>query len=517
MNDFDKYGRLTKDDFTFTNETNKISDTKLATKPMTYLQDAMFRFRKNKASVTAFIIICIIALFGIVVPFCTPAEKATSFDSYYSKKTARIESLSFISLFDGGKKLEFNERTMILEYAKGVGAMFTEETPSIALKDSYGDFFQPVLKEASVDDHDQGGSTNAIYTLRVDEYISVGFINTTVTQKQLEDIMKYEEENEVSILYPLINTTDTIDAENANLWYKNGTRGAPINENGSFMNYSEDMVLVENYAKDSSGDYVYTKFSGTENAATYDVRVLYYNYFVYNNGYTPEYLFGTDTVGYPLAYRLAIAIRLSLLLSICVSLINFVIGIAVGAIGGFYGGTIDLVLERVIDVIYRIPFMVVAILFQLHLAKQVGTVPSLLFAFVLTGWIGIASITRAQFYRFKKQEYVMAAKTLGASDKRIIWKHVFPNTLGTLVTSTVLIIPGVIFSESSLSYLGIVNLGSSDSTSIGTLLSDASKVWMSYPHLMIFPAGVISLLMISFNLFGNGLRDALNPSLRGFD
>ena len=111
----------------------------------------------------------------------------------------------------------------------------------------------------------------------------------------------------------------------------------------------------------------------------------------------------------------------------------------------------------------------------------------------------------------------MAARTLGASDRRIIWKHIFPNTLGTIITSSVLSIPGVIFTESMLSYLGIINLGGSKTTSLGTLLSDASVIWKSVPHLMLCPAAIISLLMISFNLFGNGLRDAFNPSLRGVE
>jgi oligopeptide transport system permease protein len=142
----------------------------------------------------------------------------------------------------------------------------------------------------------------------------------------------------------------------------------------------------------------------------------------------------------------------------------------------------------------------------------------MIFAFVLTGWIGIAYRVRAQFYRFKNQEYVMAARTLGARDRRIIWKHIFPNTLGTLITSVALIIPGVIFTESMLSYLGIVNLGSAEQTSLGTLLNAASQSkWTEYPHVLLVPAIFISLLMISFNLFGNGLRDAFNPSLRGVE
>jgi oligopeptide transport system permease protein len=111
----------------------------------------------------------------------------------------------------------------------------------------------------------------------------------------------------------------------------------------------------------------------------------------------------------------------------------------------------------------------------------------------------------------------MAARTLGAKDSRLIWKHIFPNSLGTIITSSALVIPSVIFQESMLSYLGIVKLGSAGTTSLGTLLSDASSIWTNYPHLMICPAVVISLLMISFNLFGNGLRDAFNPSLRGVE
>jgi len=161
--------------------------------------------------------------------------------------------------------------------------------------------------------------------------------------------------------------------------------------------------------------------------------------------------------------------------------------------------------------------MVVATLFQLHLAKQVGVLPSLLFAFVLTGWVGIASRVRMQFYRFKGQEYVLAARTLGASDRRLIFKHIFPNSLGTIVTSAVMTIPGVIFSESMLSYLHIINLDASSLTSIGTMLSNGQGYLSTYPHIIMFPAIFIAILEISFNLFGNGLRDALNPSLRGAD
>ena len=127
----------------------------------------------------------------------------------------------------------------------------------------------------------------------------------------------------------------------------------------------------------------------------------------------------------------------------------------------------------------------------------------------------MAGRTRMQFYRFKNQEYVLAARTLGAKDRRIMFKHIFPNSLGTLITGSVLVIPSVIFSETSLSYLGIINLATGNLTSVGTLLSQGQSYLTSYPHMIIPPALFISLLMLSFNLFGNGLRDALNPSLKG--
>ena len=283
------------------------------------------------------------------------------------------------------------------------------------------------------------------------------------------------------------------------------------------LEYSTDLVLEENYLKDSEGNYVYFQKAGggTNETAMYKVRILYYNYYQYSNGFEPNYFLGTDSQGYDLAYRMATGIRLSLILAVVVSVINFILGAIVGAVEGYYGGYTDLIIERIKDILSGVPFVILATLFQMHLASKVGPLLSLIFAFVVTGWLGTSARVRTQFYRFKNQEYVMAARTLGAKDSRIMWKHIFPNTLGTIITSSVLVIPGVIFSESMLSYLGIATLGDAKTTSLGTLLSDASTIWTDYPHLMIAPALVISLLMICFNLFGNGLRDAFNPTVRG--
>ena len=252
-----------------------------------------------------------------------------------------------------------------------------------------------------------------------------------------------------------------------------------------------------------------------KNQTGYKVRVCYYEYFKFINGHYPSFLFGTNNHGQDILTCLASGARLSFLLAIFVSALNLTIGAIYGAVEGYYGGALDMAMERLAEILSSVPFIVVATLFQMHLSSKVGVVPSLLFAFVLTGWLGMAARVRMQFYRFKNQEYVLAARTLGAKDRRIMFKYIFPNSLGTIITGSVLTIPGVIFTESMLSYLGIVNLETSSLTSIGTMLSQGQGLLSTYPHVLFFPALFIALLEISFNLFGNGLRDAFNPSLRG--
>lgn len=263
--------------------------------------------------------------------------------------------------------------------------------------------------------------------------------------------------------------------------------------------------------------YRYATITGDSGSVSYKCRIFKYSYFQYRYGFEPSFAFGTNALGQDILTRLAAGARFSLIFALCIAFINLGIGAVYGAIEGYYGGAVDMLMERFSDILSRVPFLVVATLFQLHLAKKVGAVPSLLFAFVLTGWIGMASTVRMQFYRFKGQEYVLASRTLGAKDMRIMFKHIFPNALGTIVTSSVLVIPGVIFQESSLTYLGIVNLDSSTMTSVGTMLANGRQYLSSDPHIILFPALFISLLEISFNLFGNGLRDAFNPALRGSD
>lgn len=252
---------------------------------------------------------------------------------------------------------------------------------------------------------------------------------------------------------------------------------------------------------------------------TYQLEVDYAKYMGYKD--VPYFLFGTDASGKDLFALTWVGLRTSLIIGVVVSIINISFGVVYGAISGYYGGKVDLVMERFTEIIGRIPWLVTLSIFTALIGPGFLT---LIIILIISGWIGVASVTRTQFYRYKNREYVLASRTLGAKDSRLIFRHILPNGIGTIITSSILMIPGVIFSESSISYLGFgighgqeINIFGIkfSGASLGVLLSDGQTALLDYPHLTIYPAIIISILMITFNMFGNGLRDAFNPSLRG--
>ena len=229
----------------------------------------------------------------------------------------------------------------------------------------------------------------------------------------------------------------------------------------------------------------------------------------YNLDQMPRFLLGTDKSGRDMFIYVFEGLRTSLLLGIVTSAICFLFGLLWGSISGYFGGAVDLAMERFTDILSGVPWIVVMTLTIIHLGSTFFTFA---LALCLTGWIGTSHITRTQFYRFRGREYVLASRTLGASHGRLIAKHILPNAIGTIITSAVLMVPSIIFSEATISYLG---LGFKNLASLGVILSDNQVELTNHPYLLIFPAIIIALLMISFNLFGNGLRDAVNPSLKG--
>ena len=225
----------------------------------------------------------------------------------------------------------------------------------------------------------------------------------------------------------------------------------------------------------------------------------------------PTFLAGTDNYGYDMLKRTFTGLLTSLGLGVLIFAICFTFGLVYGAICGYFGGNIDIALQRFCDLLSGIPRIVIMTLCILNMGSNFLT---FIIAMCLTGWIGTASLTRTQFYRFRDREYTLASRTLGASNVRLIFKHILPNAMGTIITSAVLMIPSVIFSEATISYLG---LGFQDMQSLGVVLSDNQTYLNTYAYLILFPSVIMALIMISFNLFGNGLRDAFNPSLKGSD
>lgn len=224
---------------------------------------------------------------------------------------------------------------------------------------------------------------------------------------------------------------------------------------------------------------------------------------------TESYWFGTDEFGRDLWTRVWKGVQISLFIALVAAVLDLIIGIVYGGVSAFYGGKIDSVMQRIIEVLMGIPNLIIIILFILVLEPGIT---SIILAMVITGWVGMARVVRGQVLQLKGQEFVLAARTLGSSNLRIIGKHLLPNSMGPIIVTVMFTIPTAIFFEAFLSFIG---LGlQPPQASLGVLIEDGYKSMRNFPYKLLYPAVLISLIMISFNLLADGLRDALDPKMR---
>lgn len=238
---------------------------------------------------------------------------------------------------------------------------------------------------------------------------------------------------------------------------------------------------------------------------TYDEQ----NLMMTNSPPSWEHWFGTDNLGRDIFIRVLYGARISLAIGIVASLLNLFIGVIYGGISGFCGGKIDRIMMNIVDILYSVPTLLYVILLMVILK------PGLINIFIALGigyWLQMARIVRGQILSMKEQEFILAARTIGVSKKRILFRHLLPNAMGAIIVTMTLAIPDAIFTEAFLSFIG---LGvSSPMASWGVLASEGVNNLRAYPFQLFFPAVAISVTMLAFNFLGDGLRDVLDPKMR---
>jgi len=231
----------------------------------------------------------------------------------------------------------------------------------------------------------------------------------------------------------------------------------------------------------------------------------------------PARPFGTDALGRDLLARLMEGARVSLFIGLCAPLLSMLIGVLLGGISGFAGGRVDEWLMRFTDFVLALPFLLFMILFKVALGAGPGQsgVSAMLIALVVLSWTGAARLTRGQVLQLRESEFVQAARLLGARPFYLLLRHLLPNTLGVILVSFTFAIPGAIFTEAFLSFIGMGV--QAPASSWGSLCSDGIQTFLTHPHELLFPAGFISAAVLAFNLLGDGLHEALDPRMRSLE
>jgi oligopeptide transport system permease protein len=460
---------LDKSKFVLVNSKDQYQDKPLKTKEIGYYKDSWNRFKKNKGALVAFYIIAFIFLMVGIGPSLKSyglPDSNPNLALRFKHLEPKIPVLENFGIFDGRRSITAGKRFL--------HALYTNSFEEGAIISGF-----PEVLIDNINHPDYANVTEL--TVVVDSYKYTNYVVSYMPPTYFADLDAGRD--------PLASVTVTLSKEQFEIYLAS--------------NYIIDIISIVEIPNTINPD---------EPFYNYKVRV---NQFLFSLGTEPVntyFWFGTTRDGRDLFTEIWEGARISLLMAFLVVIINSVIGLTIGSIIGYYGGLLDLLFDRFVEIVASIPFLSVLTLVTLRFGNELWVI---VFAFTATGWLGSYGTGRLQFYRFKNREYVLAARTLGASDARIMFKHILPNTLGLIVTSYALAIPAFVFTEASFSFLGIINY--QNALSVGLLIDQGQQQMQNYPYLLLFPALYIAILMIAFNLFGNGLRDAFNPSLRGVE
>ena len=319
----------------------------------------------------------------------------------------------------------------------------------------------------------------------------------------------YKEQNlEVVNVAPYMKVFQTPD-NNGYFYVTQGLKILYVNEDGTLG------AQLKKVREETDSSMTIYDYNGKEVALYYKVkpcvvadpesRVVFSSTHIWNK----SYILGTDSLGRDILTRLMYGTRISLMVAFVAVLVNLVIGIIYGGISGYLGGIVDSVMMRIVDIISTIPLTLYVILIMVLLGNGIH---SIIIALGTVYWVDMARVVRGQVLSLKAQEFVLAAKTIGSSTKTILFQHLVPNAMGSILVTVTMLIPSAIFMEAFLGFLGIGL--QPPLASLGTMCNDATENLRSCPYQLFIPALVICLIMFAFNFVGDGLRDALDPKLK---
>jgi len=532
------------------------TDKEESRRSLTYWQDVWRRLKKNKSSMVGLSVVFIIVLIAIFGPMFRPMSYSQTFSGLQNLPPRldvyEIEEGVFVFKTETYELIEFNEDGEVLNFLKSIdrdkeakinqyayakeytyeneeGGEYPLPTEVILDEDTfYSDvwgialknFVEPsgetiVLIEYVHPDSPlhqgtlvEGTEVDSLVGLMVEQFI---FADTTTN----EDIVDfYTVKSDATAQYMVIQMEQII--------YSTGELKGKLSKVDTLavdrivLDYSlKSMDPSDRPAGYEDVEYIFT-YKGQETNSIYDT--------IGNKAFP----WGTDVLGRDLLTRVMYGTRISLLVALIATIVNFFIGITYGSISGFKGGRVDDYMMRVVDIINSIPLVLYVILLMVLLREIVWETDifgkhvmifngkdgftTIVIALGSVYWTGMARLVRGQVLGLKEQEYVLAARAIGVSNRKIIYRHLIPNALGPIIVSMTMMIPAAVFTEAFLSFIGIgVSI---PQASLGTLANDALGGILRYTYQLIYPSMAIALTMLGFNFLGDGLRDALDPRLR---